>query len=582
MLKRKISSYAFYIAVFLLSFILFNLLTATILFIFNVGIQSWYLPCALIFSVALTILLMKRRKMVKIRDILIVVVLPICAISGLVIINGKIYDYTWDGNDYHKLAIGMMVDGWNPLMETEYEFNDKNEDNEEKINLGEYKFNWGDNYAKASHIFAANVSKITGNVESGKVLNDISIIIVFLFVFALCLHIEKSWAFSILLAFTVVTPVTIVAQFLTNYVDILVYLYMFLLATLFFWFEYGKEYQKEILGIFFATLIILINIKFSSFAYAGVLCAFYYGWYIYRYKKDKAFDKKFFKKFSLTAFAAVMIGVFVVGLSVYPRNLLTHGHPFYPLMGEGKKDIMTANSPYYFKDKNNIEKFFIATFGEADNIIMADRREAELKIPFTINEREIEFTEYCDIRISGNGLLFSGILIISIIIIMLLTKKTFTEDKKLFIMLALPIVMTLILIAAMSDVWWARYFPQLHFIVFAALIMLSRHKACFTKAILYTFFGVIIINNMMFFLGAIRQSYRYTQSVHEVVGAFKDSNNAEECKMLVGTSSFFGGFYSIRHDYDEYEIIYDDPKALDTTNNLWALPNFVTARCQKK
>ncbi|MBO7671984.1 hypothetical protein J6S88_01095 [bacterium] len=165
---------------------------------------------------------------------------------------------------------------------------------------------------------------------------------------------------------------------------------------------------------------------------------------------------------------------------------------------------------------------------------------------------------------------------------MLLTKKTFTEDKKLFIMLALPIVMTLILIAAMSDVWWARYFPQLHFIVFAALIMLSRHKACFTKAILYTFFGVIIINNMMFFLGAIRQSYRYTQSVHEVVGAFKDSNNAEECKMLVGTSSFFGGFYSIRHDYDEYEIIYDDPKALDTTNNLWALPNFVTARCQKK
>ena len=336
------------------------------------------------------------------------------------------------------------------------------------------------------------------------------------------------------------------------------------------------------MGVFFAVLVILINIKFSSFAYAGVLCAFYYGWYIYRYKKEKTFDKKFFKKFSLVAFAAVVVGVFVVGLSVYPRNLLTHGHPLYPLMGEGKKDIMTANSPYYFKDKNNIEKFFIATFGVADNIAMADRREAELKMPFVINESEMKFTEYCDIRISGNGLLFSGILIISIIIIILLARKTFVEDKKLFIMLALPIVMTLILIATMSDVWWARYFPQLHFIVFAALIMLSRRKTRFAKIILYTFFGVIIINNMMFFLGAIRQSYRYTQSAHEAVWAFKDANSAEECKMLVGTSSFFGGFYSIRHDYSEYEIVYDDPKALDTTNSSWALPNFVTARCQKK
>ena len=125
-------------AIFLLSFVLFNLLIATILFIFNVGIQGWYLPCSFVFSAFLTILLMKHRRMIRAESIFIVVVLPVLTILGLIVVNGKIYDYTWDGNNYHKLAIGMMIDGWNPLMETEYEFNDKNEEKEEKINLGEY------------------------------------------------------------------------------------------------------------------------------------------------------------------------------------------------------------------------------------------------------------------------------------------------------------------------------------------------------------------------------------------------------------------------------------------------------------
>lgn len=576
--KEKVAMYAFYVAIFFLSFILFNLLISTIFFIFNVGIQSWYVPCSFVLSTVLTVLLMKRRGIIKKSSILICIVLPILITCGLIPLNSKIYDYTYDGNSYHKLTIGMMMDGWNPLMETEEEFNEKK--GEEKMDISGLEFKWGDYYAKASHIFAANIGKMTGSVESGKILNDLSLAILFLLVLALCLYIKKSWTFSVLFAFVMVTPTTVVSQLLTNYVDGLVYLYMFLLAALFFWFEYAKEYKEEVLGIFFATLVILINIKFSSFAYAGILCAVYYGWYIYRYKKEKKFDKKFFKRFSWTAFAAVVVGVFVVGLSVYPKNLVTHGHPFYPLMGEGKVDIMTENSPDYFKSKSNIEKFFIATFSKMDNFSEIDNKEAELKIPFAVYESEIERTKECDSRISGNGVFFGGILIVSISVILICARRVFIRNRKLFIMLTLPILMTIVMIITMSDVWWARYFPQLHFIVFAALIILDMYKNEFARAILYTLFSLIIVNNMIFVGGAIAKSYDYTKDANKMILAYHTIYGPDDCRVIFSTKKFPGGFYSVRNKFDKYEIGYE---SFDESAEYMRIMGVeVMARCEKK
>ena len=571
-------AYLMYAAILLLSFIVFNLLITTVLFIFNVSVQQWYAPFSLLLSVMIVVFLLKRKKLLNIKSMVVVILLPIILLCGLTMLNGKVYDYTFDGNSYHKLAIGMMMDGWNPLMETEYEFNERNG---EIIELGDKEFNWGDYYAKASHIFAANIGVVTGNVESGKIINDISIILVFLFILALCLHVGKTWLFSFLFAFVVVTPTTVVSQFMTNYVDILVYLYMFLLASLFFWFEYGNVYRKELLWVFFATLVIIINIKFSSFAYAGILCAFYYAWYIYRYRKEKGYDKKFFKQFTIIAFVSVLVGVFVVGLSVYPKNLLMHGHPFYPLMGEGKEDIMTTNSPDYFKWKNNVQRFIIATFSKMDNISEAGGEEAEYKVPFSITDGEMEHTKDCDLRISGNGVYFSGVLIVAIIIIVFSARELFSNDKKLFVMLALPNIMTILLIITMSDVWWARYFPQLHFVIFTAFIMIDRHKELAFKFVMYSLFGLMIVNNMMFFSGAIEKSYEYTQKNRVMVRAYKDTYTPEECRLLLSTNVFPGGFYNVRSDFSEYEIVFEDFDA-ETLDYVPVVLNYVKGRCQKK
>lgn len=580
--KRSVARYLLYLALFLLSFVIFNLLIATFLFIFRVSIQWWYVILAGVLSIVMMMLVLYKKQSLEWKSVLTIIVLPLVAIAGLTVLNGKIYDYTYDGNDYHKLAIGLMMEGWNPLHESEAEFIDARM--EKPIDLDGATFWWGDAYAKASYIFAANVGSLTKNVESGKILNDISIVIVFCMFLGILLYVGKSWWFALVFAGIAVTPTTISAQFLTNYVDILVYLYMFLLLSLFFWFEYTKEYHKELLLIFFATLVMLINIKFTAFAYAGILCAFYYGWYIYRYKKDKDFDKKFFKKFTWFAAAAVFVGVFLVGLSTYPRNTIVYGHPLFPLMGEGKEDIMTKNSPAYFKDKSNLERFLIATFSKMDNIGEASGKEAEWKIPFSVHESELQYYGYSDLRISGNGIFFSGVLIVSLLVVLLGVKGLYRQDKKLCIMLMLPVIMTLIMIVFMPESWWARYFPQLFFVVFAALIILETRSNIVSKVVLCVMSGLILINNVPYMIEAVRSSYSFTRATQQTIHWFVNFYVADECKTLVlKTEKFPGAYFSGREKLQMYQNIeYVMDRDGDLSEYVPLMNPYLLGKCEDK
>ena len=131
---------------------------------------------------------------------------------------------------------------------------------------------------------------------------------------------------------------------------------------------------------------------------------------------------------------------------MYPKNLIEHGHPFYPLMGKDKVEIMIQNQPDYFKNKSPLEKFTIATFSKVANITDDSKKEAEYKIPFTFNDEETTIISDADTRISGNGVLFGGILIISLILSCCCLYNLFKTDKKVFTMYAIFFSITLMLI----------------------------------------------------------------------------------------------------------------------------------------
>ena len=370
----------FLAGIYILLFIFFNIFISSTMFIFQIGISKWYVILSFIFSALIIYFFLKKSKILEFKYLICSILLPILLIIGSIYINGKFIDYTSDGNSYHKVTVGMLANGWNPLYEEMVDFDTRSNN---PVGIKENVSIWGEHYAKASHIFSANIYSLTGNIETGKCLNTISIIMLFFLIVSFLLFHFRKIIFSILFSICIVTIPVICAQYFTFYVDLLVYIYLFIPALCFFILEEDFLDKKMILFSYLCSLVIAINIKFSLFGYVGIFCLGYYIWYIVRLRR-KELDKKYFITFTLTSAFAVIIGVFIVGLSVYPKNFVDHGHPFYPLMGKDKVDIMTMNQPDYFKEKSTIEKFIIATFSKMDNIYESTGLEAEYKIPFSI------------------------------------------------------------------------------------------------------------------------------------------------------------------------------------------------------
>lgn len=543
----------FYSGFFILTFIGLNILISSTMFIFNIGISKWYFWISLIVSTFLIYILLKKQKIINIKTILISIILPIVLIFSLINLVGKFYDYTWDGNMYHKAAISYLMEGWNPLKEDVNEYDSKSENPKDLL---EWSYLWINHYPKASYLFGANVGVITNSNETGKSINILSIFVCFSFVLSFLIYKKKDKLFSILFSIIVVSCTTIGSQIFTNFIDGLVYIYFFLLIWFFFANENQKYLPKRDLYISYGLiLMMLINIKFSSFAYAGILCLCYYIWYIIRLIK-KDYNKKEFIRFTYVSIITLLISVFIVGLSSYPKNLLEKGNAFYPLMGEGKKEIMLQETLYYLEDASPIKKLIVSNYSEALNLSRASQAEARYKIPFSIHENELNETRTCDLRISGNGLLFSGIFTISLIVFIFYIIREIKNDKKNFILMIIPFGITIIMAFTMQDLWWARYFPHIHLIVFGSLLLLNKYRGLDKSIIMKFLIIVILLNNGMFLFGNLDRARQFTYDAKVQYEQFKQQWSPEDCKMQIYSLIFPGGYFNIEQELPEYEKQY--------------------------
>ena len=432
-MKNKIFKHLLLLGTELLLFIVINILLASLMFIFKVGITSHYVMISLFFCIIVTVYLSIKEKILTKKNYylgILYIVFPLVIIHSSIYLNGKVVDTSYDGNAYQKAIVGLLKDGWNPIYESSEDFD---ESNEHKIYLKESgHYLWVDHYAKASHIYQANIYALTGNIESGKSINTLSIISLSLILFSLmALHFKKV-LFPLFFTICAITPSFVCAQFLTNYIDLLVYIYLLLLILSLFYLDYNE--QKRIgFVIYLSCLLMLINIKFNSFAYAGLYCLGYYIYFIVKLKKG-ILNKKFFWKFTGISAIGVILGVFVIGLSVYPKNLIEKGNPFYPIYGKGKVDIISMYQPASFKNMSTPKKYFISMFSKVDNIGWWSNYEPILKIPFSYDDKEIDVIKSSDTRISGNGVIFGGIFIISSCLTLVLSFIMLKKDKKMFVL----------------------------------------------------------------------------------------------------------------------------------------------------
>ena len=536
---------------FLLFFIVYNIIISSFFFIFKISISKYYVLLALVLSIVSTIFLLKKEKLLslhKFYSVIISIILPIVIIFISFFLNGKIIDFSYDGNTYHKTTIGLLKNGWNPIYEQAEDFDNASDVGQVYID-GTYNVYWVNHYAMASHIYQANIYAFTNNIECGKSINTLSIIILFLILFSFMALKFNKLVFPFLFGICAITYSVVSAQFLTTYIDLLNYIYLTLLLISLFMLEFSGSQNKN-LGfiLYFLCLLMTINIKFTTFAYAGIFCLVYYIYVIIRVRKKKL-DSQYLKRFTGLSIVGVIVGVLVIGI-IYPKNIITNGHPFYPLFGEGKIDIITKQQPANFVNKSSIEKYFISMFSQVENIYDVSGKKATLKIPFTIHQNEYEHIKTTDARMSGNGVLFSGIFIISLLIIVLLSRNVYKNNKELFIMTTIILATTCSLIVLFSESWWARYFPETYYFVLISLLYLYLNKNVIIKRTSYLLIFIILLNNFITFKESVKFSYDLNYNAN-----FEYQNMLQLASgktIDIATTVYIGAYYDIFHDLENY------------------------------
>ena len=527
----------------LVCFVFLNILITAALLLVNVSVTAITPVLALAGACAITVMLNSRCAPLQERSSAITALFAAVALIVVcVAVSMLVCDRSYDGNYYHKVAIGSLANGWNPLYEGVVEFWQRASfpmpvTNDDAL--------WVDHYAKASYFYAAPIYALTGNIEAGKSINLISLLALFLLWCGYLLHRKKHPLFVLIFGGVLASCPIFGAQLLTNYIDLLVGIYLFIIILVFFVFEeetfFGRSGAVHLL--LFMSLGIMINIKFSSFGYAGLFCLGYYLWYMYRVWKQELAMKELIR-LTVNAAAAVAVGVLVIGLSVYGKNFVDHGHPFYPLFGEGKIDIMGINQPACFAGMSAVEKFFYATFSYAENIIEADGMKPVLKIPFTMTQTELWSIPAMDLRISGYGVWFGGILILCVLLFALTVKSVWKNNRLLFMLTVIPLGITLVMIPCFGESWWARYFPQLYLLPLFVLLYLEDSGARLKTAVIGLMAALLLVNNGLTFGTASLAALRMTSEVNGQLAYMEQTVSESDGVTVLKAGPIRGALYN--------------------------------------
>ena len=516
--------------IFLLLFLCLIVTGTTLLFFLHVGISRLHLIGFLLLS-GVIYYFITRKKLDK-KDFIKVIGIGLIVITLSTIVSTFTFDRSSDGNTYHKDAIGVLKEGFNPVYESSKDFIIKRDGNKK---LTEYSI-WTDHYAKANWIMAANFYSLTGNIESGKAMNFISLYSVFIIICTSLIKIVDKKKAIIISLLTVINPLT-AAQLLTYYNDQLVCLYLFL--SIFMLIKLDKDLNnKESWFIYILSFILLSNTKFNGLGYLLVFSFLFVCKYLFKAIKEKEF-LKVFKKLCMIFIPLFIVSFVVVGYPTYAKNTIDHHNPFFPLYDKNGEDIITAQEPKRFLKMNNVEKLFYGTFSKANNLRENDK--TTLKVPFSIFKDEITPAMSNDLRISGWGLLFSGLLIISIGVLIIKFKDYKSENYLLY-----SLGITLLLLVGMSESWWARYTPHFYLFTLISLYIMLRYNK--KKWINIIYILLISINTLIPLLG---NSYYTLKNSITILKDFKSLRNKE---IVLKENNYHGILYNLKDYKIKYKI----------------------------
>lgn len=519
------------ISQFLLLYVAITISITSILFIIGGSINNMIMIISLLFT-SIAIYLFNKDTDKKI--ILFNIITSILFLLILISIATIFYDNTWDGNDYHKELIGLMKNGMNPLYNN---------------SLGSI---WTRHYPNGVETFAATIYSAINNIESGKVINFILIIVLFNYTYDFCKVKKLNKIYSLLIALTAALNPIMLSQFDSYYVDgvlantiFLIFLSSFKIAL------NGPSFKnKEDYLVLISSLIICINTKFTAPVLAFIIISMI-GLYIII--KNYKSDKKYLKKLIMLIISTFLFSILVVGSSSYVKNTIKNGNPIYPLIGNEEIDLEEGNNPFFFENKFHIVKWGYATF--AKTYTWYDRS-PDLKLPFSIYQSEFLSLKFPDIRIGGLGIWFSGIFILSIISILFYLPKLIIRKSKMSLLLVIILISIVLPLFVFPVVWQARYYPNLYLIGFVTLLILKLVGTKISK-IIFNLILISILINILFFIPEIKYKYIESSRINKELNKIAELSKTNKITISWKTEYSYPG---VIYNLDDKNINYNFSK----------------------
>lgn len=480
---------------------------------------------------------------------------------GFAMLMGQFYDASYDGNAYHKLAIGLLRYGWNPI----YEVPDASVATR-VLGSNVYIEPWVEGYCKGTWFFSATMYSITGNIETGKCYNIILLVAVFLVAYGTYRKRINCVPAVILLAIVTAFNPVLISQMFTFYLDGALYASLALLIMyLLVWLLDEKESRPYIYILIGAAMVFCGNVKFTGLLLGGVFCIVNYLAYVVRTfakNKKQMSNKETFKKLipSFVIFASIaLVTVIWGGSSAYVTNLIRHQTIGYPITGKDAIDIMTANSPFT-PGTDRFTCLFQSLFAKTSNFVYTSGSPIKLKMPFTVAESELEYLkEACDIRLSGFGPLFSGVVILTACVFIyecIVGKKNYEN-----LLLLINFILCLVFVIAIKESWWARYSAYAYIAVIIVLYAAIKDGK-FTRPLIYLALltAIVLLVNDCYSFNIIKFNIEYSQLIKESLDAVKEVGDIH-----VYNSFFAGSYFNLMDQGIKFVI---DPAVMDAPEGV--------------
>ena len=489
----------FVIGIGLLTVPVFSLLISALLFVCGHSINPFIFPLSVVLSLLLLYFMLRKNH----TEFIVSAGYHLFIIAFSIIASLFFYDYSCDGLAYHQETIFYLKNGWNPIYES--------------LPSSAMFPLWIEHYAKGMETISATLYSTTGNIEAGKAVN---FILLFASAFLFFHFLKRSYKISlkknILLTFLFMLCPVVVVQIFTFYIDFAAYsLLLILISSLICFLKGHSKYD-----IYIICLVVFLSgaIKFNLFFWV-LFTLFLYAVYAIVLKKYQLFLKMI-----VACAISALFSVFVAGFNPYVTNTIDHKNPFYPLAGAGKVDIITRITNTHLVQQSGFEKVMISLLSLPNN---SKDEEIKFAFPHFLKKTHFEKCASPDARIGGFGILFSWILVLSIVLyIVVAFRKDNMEENKNRKSYTIFLCVLFASLFILPHAWWARYFP--FFYAFPLIILL--YSECKQQNKIVRIFRNLIyllcLINLAFFCGAVSmRAYLYTKKVDKSIETMAKSKD---------------------------------------------------------